>query len=105
MDNILSNARRAPSSTSEGTSICVQFSARQRCKEARSVFFMLGHSSKGDARKNSLPGFSFRKRCSRPSSVPMINDAAGSVWTKRSIPCLLYTSDADDDLLCVDLGG
>src|SRR5450756_3164720 len=23
----------------------------------------------------------------------------------RSVPCLLYTSDAADDLLCVDLGG
>src|SRR5659263_479696 len=29
----------------------------------------------------------------------------GSGSTGRSVPCLLYTSDAADDLLCVDLGG
>src|SRR5450756_241093 len=26
-------------------------------------------------------------------------------WCRTSVPCLLYTSDAADDLLCVDLGG
>mgnify|MGYP002682026278 CR=1 FL=1 len=26
-------------------------------------------------------------------------------WIKAGRPCLLYTSDAADDLLCVDLGG
>ena len=30
---------------------------------------------------------------------------AGFTFTKLSITCLLYTSDAADDLLCVDLGG
>ena len=28
-----------------------------------------------------------------------------AVYAHRSSPCLLYTSDAADDLLCVDLGG
>src|SRR5450756_3026379 len=27
------------------------------------------------------------------------------VYSFRALPCLLYTSDAADDLLCVDLGG
>src|SRR5665213_4325100 len=29
----------------------------------------------------------------------------GAVASATFIPCLLYTSDAADDLLCVDLGG
>src|SRR5450756_3253482 len=30
---------------------------------------------------------------------------SGTASSKRSRACLLYTSDAADDLLCVDLGG
>ena len=29
----------------------------------------------------------------------------GQEWLKENLSCLLYTSDAADDLLCVDLGG
>src|SRR5450756_1935884 len=28
-----------------------------------------------------------------------------SIWQEQATSCLLYTSDAADDLLCVDLGG
>src|SRR5450756_3098492 len=37
---------------------------------------------------------------SRPNSV-----CCRQYWRTRGIRCLLYTSDAADDLLCVDLGG
>src|SRR5450756_2667974 len=36
--------------------------------------------------------------------IPELNKAAG-MMTGSYIGCLLYTSDAADDLLCVDLGG
>ena len=38
---------------------------------------------------------------------PLIADAAFYIFEKspRGKSCLLYTSDAADDLLCVDLGG
>src|SRR5450756_1216352 len=48
------------------------------------------------------------RRCRRLRST---FQAAGSSWlmnqqyTPRMWGCLLYTSDAADDLLCVDLGG
>src|SRR5665213_1244977 len=32
-------------------------------------------------------------------------DDKGPIEAEATIPCLLYTSDAADDLLCVDLGG
>ena len=35
----------------------------------------------------------------------MVLDAKGLVLHLNSVCCLLYTSDAADDLLCVDLGG
>src|SRR5665213_4154219 len=37
-----------------------------------------------------------------PALPPIESDAAVPV---KPVPCLLYTSDAADDLLCVDLGG
>src|SRR5665213_3851401 len=36
------------------------------------------------------------------SAVPLAN---AMIFMCVTPPCLLYTSDADDDLLCVDLGG
>ena len=38
-------------------------------------------------------------------SVTSILDATKSEEDKAALACLLYTSDAADDLLCVDLGG
>src|SRR5659263_780257 len=56
--------------------------------------------------------------CWATSTVPMLDDFASTPvkvrcstpcssasWKTRSYTCLLYTSDAADDLLCVDLGG
>src|SRR5450756_3247072 len=44
-----------------------------------------------------------------PSCTSFFGRACGAVPFCRSlfsvVPCLLYTSDAADDLLCVDLGG
>src|SRR5450756_163534 len=40
------------------------------------------------------------KCSSRPAATPIAPAAS-----RRRIGCLLYTSDAADDLLCVDLGG
>src|SRR5680860_1921459 len=40
------------------------------------------------------------KRQARPSRWP-----PRPRWLPPARPCLLYTSDAADDLLCVDLGG
>src|SRR5450756_2781857 len=44
-----------------------------------------------------------------PRRVPVISSEAGCNWSyavaRLSYGCLLYTSDAADDLLCVDLGG
>src|SRR5680860_1911802 len=47
------------------------------------------------------------KRESRtPSSFSIRNPAtAGRYSATPAVVCLLYTSDAADDLLCVDLGG
>src|SRR5450756_949269 len=51
------------------------------------------------------------KRCSVSSSAHIrttLRRRSGCpqcVLVARSSPCLLYTSDAADDLLCVDLGG
>src|SRR5450756_1235093 len=47
------------------------------------------------------------KRClHRPSLTPMTGNDSLPAWASaRSRVCLLYTSDAADDLLCVDLGG
>src|SRR5680860_1902258 len=36
---------------------------------------------------------------------PMTHDLVTNILTDLSTTCLLYTSDAADDLLCVDLGG
>src|SRR5665213_4532758 len=44
-----------------------------------------------------------RSRAARPSSRSGV-DSSSNV-AKRLSNCLLYTSDAADDLLCVDLGG
>ena len=42
----------------------------------------------------------------RKTSVILLSAAAGAALTLAiTQPCLLYTSDAADDLLCVDLGG
>src|SRR5450756_3121318 len=38
-----------------------------------------------------------------PSSLPL--SGRQGLGAKALTPCLLYTSDAADDLLCVDLGG
>src|SRR5450756_1205886 len=37
--------------------------------------------------------------------LPLYDELAQRGWSARRIDCLLYTSDAADDLLCVDLGG
>src|SRR5665213_4382201 len=42
------------------------------------------------------------RRSNRPNAVTEI---AGQIARAPFISCLLYTSDAADDLLCVDLGG
>src|SRR5450756_3149392 len=39
------------------------------------------------------------------AAVPSFRFASPANRALRSPPCLLYTSDAADDLLCVDLGG
>src|SRR5450756_3156666 len=41
---------------------------------------------------------------SKRSSVPLVESVAGEAL-ELVVDCLLYTSDAADDLLCVDLGG
>ena len=40
-----------------------------------------------------------------PYSVGVIGALAAAFVNSNAISCLLYTSDAADDLLCVDLGG
>ena len=40
----------------------------------------------------------------RAAAVSVIQAALAAVEAERQL-CLLYTSDAADDLLCVDLGG
>ena len=41
-----------------------------------------------------------------PQQQPMPSDFAGFMaGLQQQMTCLLYTSDAADDLLCVDLGG
>src|SRR5450756_1811493 len=67
-----------------------------------------GHGQGGAARKLPLPS-------SRFGSVPCpITEDVSSIGSRAhgtphdehaAIACLLYTSDAADDLLCVDLGG
>ena len=42
----------------------------------------------------------FRRRRAQPLNGVAVRDAMG-----QGDDCLLYTSDAADDLLCVDLGG
>src|SRR5665809_166530 len=46
-------------------------------------------------------------RCEEESAEPVIRDLGkrGIALWREIYPCLLYTSDAADDLLCVDLGG
>ena len=48
-----------------------------------------------------------RARTTSPTSSRRGSTAGRSraSWSARSRTCLLYTSDAADDLLCVDLGG
>src|SRR5450756_2004480 len=41
----------------------------------------------------------------RAASTPAASDAKGGTPKDAAKACLLYTSDAADDLLCVDLGG
>src|SRR5665809_116813 len=41
-------------------------------------------------------------RRARSAAIAFI---ASLLYLARQYPCLLYTSDAADDLLCVDLGG
>src|SRR5450756_3230187 len=58
-------------------------------------------------------GRSLRRRVARTSRAPVSRkdpyvDGRPPEWSTscpRNCPCLLYTSDAADDLLCVDLGG
>src|SRR5450756_1517933 len=40
----------------------------------------------------------------RPHAEPLL-EATGGLVQQHAEACLLYTSDAADDLLCVDLGG
>src|SRR5450756_87472 len=40
-----------------------------------------------------------------PRTLEHLHDLDGQVLAERRRACLLYTSDAADDLLCVDLGG
>ena len=44
-----------------------------------------------------------------PSRMTVTRSAMAKIssrrWVIKMMPCLLYTSDAADDLLCVDLGG
>src|SRR5659263_2356 len=55
----------------------------------------------------------FRNRPTEPArywnSAPHVlagrDRQAGGTWMGVTTTCLLYTSDAADDLLCVDLGG
>src|SRR5665213_2647766 len=47
-----------------------------------------------------------RYQGTRADRAPMLpGGSAASAWRPMSSACLLYTSDAADDLLCVDLGG
>ena len=55
-----------------------------------------------NSNKASYSGFDVLKQMNSQS----INAVAISKWEdSRYYTCLLYTSDAADDLLCVDLGG
>ena len=40
-----------------------------------------------------------------PSSIEPGTEVSGSTFTPNYRTCLLYTSDAADDMQCVDLGG
>src|SRR5665811_33998 len=73
-----------------------------------------GRSRQGEPVRTIQSTPSTNIRLSRPvepfwSGRPIISGAirshAASLKTKRSITCLLYTSDAADDLTRVDLGG
>src|SRR5450756_1388947 len=51
------------------------------------------------------PAYSRNRRVSPDTCVGITVSNARNVWSGRHCTCLLYTSDAADDLLCVDLGG
>ena len=55
------------------------------------------------------PGVVPSKICNKQYLLPykskMCSHCADSYRYSHHLPCLLYTSDAADDLLCVDLGG
>ena len=50
---------------------------------------------------SSVPHWKMGRAC-RPRCTAIVSRTEESAY---SSPCLLYTSDAADDLLCVDLGG
>src|SRR5450756_3172362 len=64
----------------------------------RYVYYKVGDF----AESQDLTGQTFLKAFENIDSYEM-RDVAFSSWLYRI--CLLYTSDAADDLLCVDLGG
>ncbi len=41
----------------------------------------------------------------KAKKCPFFKSRKEGKWTKLVCTCLLYTSDAADELLCVDLGG
>ena len=61
----------------------------------------LGDVYKRQGQDRSVPRRGARERArADPGAAGADRDDAA-----RDVPCLLYTSDAADDLLCVDLGG
>src|SRR5680860_473006 len=63
----------------------------------RSVRLPIGGASLTPASRKASPNADTARDCVATSDVPP--------RTAHCISCLLYTSDAADDLLCVDLGG
>src|SRR5450756_3162571 len=65
------------------------------------AIFLAGHV----AANVRVDGIAVGGMSSREATVTLERVLAGRVLRPVHLTCLLYTSDAADDLLCVDLGG
>ena len=75
----------------------------------------LGDVYKRQVKEDMAKGVPFPRRLGRPAEFarmavhilenPMLNGCCIRLDGALRMPCLLYTSDAADDLRCVDIGG
>src|SRR5450756_412412 len=98
----------AAGETNSGTNVTMQTPSLSRRVSSTSsgTLRVVSQTARADECEN-ITGTSLTRRasrmvsaetCERSTSIPMR-------FISRTTSCLLYTSDAADDLLCVDLGG